>query len=132
MNDDLHMKDEDWRSRLTPEQYHVCREKGTEPPFSGAYCNCKDEGIYRCICCGQALFNSKAKYDSGTGWPSFWAPAEDDSINTESDDSLGMRRVEVTCNGCGAHLGHVFDDGPQPTRQRFCINSVSLDFYKEP
>ena len=116
------------KENLTPEQFHVCREKGTEAPFSGEYYNLKDKGIYQCVCCGAPLFDSETKFDSGTGWPSFWAPVESGNVKEIPDHSHGMRRVEVTCGKCGAHLGHVFTDGPAPTNLRYCINSVSLDF----
>jgi peptide-methionine (R)-S-oxide reductase len=120
-----------WRSELTPEQYHVCREKGTERPFSGRYWNAKTPGTYRCSCCGAPLFHSGTKYDSGTGWPSFTAPVTDEAVRTETDTSHGMRRVEVLCARCDAHLGHVFEDGPGPTGLRYCMNSVSLDLESE-
>jgi len=122
--------EEEWRARLTPEQYRVCREKGTEPAFSGKYWDCNDEGIYRCACCEAELFRSDDKYDSGCGWPSFFQAADDGRIATHEDLSHGMRRVEVTCKACGSHLGHVFDDGPQPTGVRYCINSLSVDLEK--
>jgi peptide-methionine (R)-S-oxide reductase len=119
------------KEKLTDEQYDVCFNKGTEPPFSGKYHDCKDKGMYKCSCCGEELFESDTKFDSGTGWPSFWQPLSNEKISYESDSSFGMMRTEVNCKKCGAHLGHVFDDGPQPTNQRFCINSVSLDLDKK-
>lgn len=120
-----------WRKELTPEQYHVCREKGTEHPFTGKYLENKEQGIYRCACCGAELFNAETKFDSGTGWPSFWDVLDPTRVKLITDTSHGMTRVEVTCGNCGAHLGHLFPDGPQPTGQRYCINSVSLDFKGE-
>ncbi len=123
------MKDkEKWRNQLTDNEYHICREKGTEPAFSGEYWDKKDAGIYVCKCCGEKLFDSDGKYDSGCGWPSFFQPVDDSLIRTAVDHSLSRVRTEIMCDKCGSHLGHVFDDGPEITGQRFCVNSASLDF----
>ena len=118
------------RAELTPEQYHVTQEKGTELPFTGQYWNHKDEGTYQCVVCGAPLFTSETKYDSGCGWPSFFAPNDPNRVATQPDTSHGMVRTEITCGNCGAHLGHVFTDGPQPTGERYCVNSASLKFEK--
>ena len=119
---------EEWKKILAPENFHVLIEKGTEPPFTGKFNKLKKEGIYVCAGCGQELFYSDTKYDSGSGWPSFWTPISLDSVDLKPDQSLGMDRIEVVCSRCGGHLGHVFDDGPRPTGKRYCINSLSLDF----
>ncbi len=124
--DSLPETDADWRARLTPDQYRICRQKGTEPAFTGAYWDEKTPGQYRCAGCGEVLFDSATKYDSGSGWPSFWQPAQENVVVEEVDTSHGMRRVEVHCARCGSHLGHVFPDGPRPTGLRYCINSASL------
>lgn len=122
---------QEWRDKLTDEEFYVCREKGTERAFTGEYYNCKDKGTYRCTCCGEPLFTSETKFDSGTGWPSFWQPLNETVVESDVDTSHGMRREEVHCKKCGSHLGHVFPDGPQPTGLRYCINSVSLKLDKE-
>ncbi|HKJ94969.1 MAG TPA: peptide-methionine (R)-S-oxide reductase MsrB [Gammaproteobacteria bacterium] len=131
MADRIDKSDAEWKAQLTPEAYRVTRQKGTEPPFTGEYNHVEGEGVFHCVCCGEPLFDTTHKFDSGSGWPSFWAPRDEAAVETEGDDSLGMHRTEVHCRRCAAHLGHVFEDGPDPSGLRYCINSASLTFDKE-
>lgn len=123
--------EEEWKEELTRQEYYILREKGTERPFTGKYYKSKESGVYRCAACGNELFSSETKFESGSGWPSFWAPIDPENLEMQPDNSLGMRRTEVVCSRCGSHLGHLFDDGPNPTGQRYCINSISLDLDTE-
>ncbi|HEV2711027.1 MAG TPA: peptide-methionine (R)-S-oxide reductase MsrB [Edaphobacter sp.] len=127
----IHKTEAEWRELLTPEQFHVMREKGTDAPFTGTLLNQHEDGVYHCAACDAPLFTSDKKFESGSGWPSFWLPVSAEAIEAHEDNSLGMKRIEVTCRQCGAHLGHLFPDGPKPTGMRYCLNSTSLDFKKQ-
>ncbi len=132
MAEKIHRSDPEWQRLLSPEQYYVTQQKGTEPPFTGEYWKTKQPGVYACVCCGQPLFASETKFESGTGWPSFWTPLDEDAVAVEGDLSHGMVRAEVKCSRCDAHLGHVFEDGPPPSGLRYCINSAALNLVEKP
>ena len=131
MKKKVQKSEEEWKKELTPDQFDVCRNKGTERPFTGELYATKDPGVYKCVACGNELFDSDTKFESGTGWPSFYKPVSPENIETEEDNAYGMRRTEVMCNACGAHLGHLFPDGPRPTGMRYCINSIALKLDKK-